>query len=68
MGRTLYRYDHLAYEMFDAAVARNPSRATGVLGATSHHVVDLRQMIHDYESEAVSILGTVLVSLRTRWP
>jgi hypothetical protein len=68
MGRTLYRYDHLTYEMFDAAVAGNPPRATGVLGPTSHHGVDLRQMIHDYESEAVAILGTVLGSLRARWP
>lgn len=68
MGRTVYRYDHLTYEMFDAAVARNPPRATSILGASSHHVVDLRQMIHDYESEAVPILGAVLASLRARWP
>ena len=68
MGRTPYRYDRLSYEMFDAAAARSPSPAAGPIPGISHPVVDLRQMISDYESEAVPILGTVLSTLRARWP
>ncbi len=67
MGRTPFSYDRLSYEMFDAAAATNrPTLRT--FARDLNPVVDLRQMISDYESEAVSILGTVLSALRARWP
>lgn len=68
MGRNRHTYEHLTYEVFDAAAARQASSSAGPFLGTSHPVVDLRQMISDYESEAVPILGTVLSSLRARWP
>jgi hypothetical protein len=68
MGRNPYRYEHLTYEKFDAAAARKPLPTAGPFHGITNPVVDLRQMISDYESEAVSILGTVLASLRARWP
>lgn len=68
MGRHRHSYEHLTYEVFDATAARTAPPAAGPLRGISHPVVDLRQKITDYESEAVSILGTVLSSMRARWP
>jgi len=68
MGRTPYRYERLTYEKFDAAAARKPSATAGFFPGISNPVVDLRQMISNYETEAVAILRTVLSSMRARWP
>ena len=57
MGRSFGNYDDLMYELWDATT-----------GKTTHPVVNLRQMINDYDVQAGGILRFVLASMRTRWP
>src|SRR5262249_21112169 len=57
MGRTGRSYSSVQYELWNAQT-----------GAVSHPVVDLGQMLDDYDVEASAILATILAAMQAQWP
>ncbi len=57
MGRSFGNYDAIQYELWDAST-----------GQITHPVVDLRQMIDNYDMEASAILNSVLCDMKSKWP
>lgn len=57
MGRSIGNYDHIRYELWDAST-----------GEITHPSFNLRQMINCYDAEASTVLGSVLSTMKTKWP
>lgn len=57
MGRSFGTYSRIQYELWEEGS-----------GKSTHPTFNLRQMIDDYEQEAVQVLKTILATLKTRWP
>lgn len=57
MGRSFGTYSNIQYELWEEG-SQTPT----------HPTFDLKQMIVDYEQEAVQVLDVVLTTLKTRWP
>jgi hypothetical protein len=57
LGRSFRSYDAIRYELWDA---NSRQRA--------HRVVDLRQWLSGYDTEAGAALADVLAAMKSRWP
>lgn len=57
MGRSFGNYDAVRYELWDANTGRR-----------THPVVDLRQMVTSYDTEARIVLLDVLSAMKSKWP
>ena len=57
MGRNFGTYSGIQYELWEED-SMTPA----------HPTFDLKQTIDDYEQEAVQVLKSALVPLKTRWP
>jgi hypothetical protein len=57
MGRSFGNYDGIRYELWDAST-----------GQTTHPVINLRQMIDRYDTEASAVLNGVLSAMKSKWP
>lgn len=57
MGRSFGNYNHVTYEMWDAATKE-----------TTHPTFNLRKMIGEYDKEGSQILVGVLTAMKSKWP
>jgi len=57
MGRTTRKYSRVQYELWDAQTQQ-----------TTHPIVDLAQMLDDYDLQASQLMATILQIMKAQWP
>jgi hypothetical protein len=57
MGRSFGNYNVIRYELWDAITEKS-----------RYPVINLRQMINDYDAEASAVLNDVLSTMKSKWP